>query len=293
MLLLYHLLDYGYWIYYAKIPGIPFRLTLTTIFCLLFTWGVLLLTRRFNFSWKVKGLIACSLLMLILVIGNWLWPTSLWRYNDRFRHSILTTLTDKNFKHELRMYRALDEFRFEDVVKEMPQEGEEAPTNLMVLYKNIDLMHTGQMDKMFETGNCGIKPEVSDSLHIRISLLGAPLIYYMFGQINYSYRWAMENSVQYGLSFRSLKMMIRTALFNQEFEVAAKYIAMLKSSTAQTRSAYASVVTLTKPIKSKDTGHAPLLGQYSLGPIDTCQYASNLMVVVSKATEGTKSYRGF
>ncbi len=231
MLLLYHLLDYGYWIYYAKIPGIPFRLTLTTIFCLLFTWGVLLLTRRFNFSWKVKGLIVCSLLMLILVIGNWLWPTSLWRYNDRFRHSILTTLTDKNFKHELRMYRALDEFRFEDVVKEMPQEGEEAPTNLMVLYKNIALMHTGQMDKMFETGNCGIKPEVNDSLHIRISLLGAPLIYYMFGQINYSYRWAMENSVQYGLSFRSLKMMIRTALFNQEFEVAAKYIAMLKNST--------------------------------------------------------------
>ena len=230
-ILLYHLLDYGYWIYYAKAPGFPFQPTFLALFCLLFTWGVMLLTRKFNISWKLKGLITVCLLVAVIYVSNWLWPSSLWHYNYQFRHSILTTLTDKNFKHELRMYRALDEFRFEDVFKEMPQEGENAPTNLMVLYKNIALMHTGQMDKMFETNNCGIKPELSDSLHIRTSLLGAPLIYYMFGQMNYSYRWAMENSVQYGLSFRSLKMMTRTAIFNQEFEVAAKYIALLKNST--------------------------------------------------------------
>ena len=230
-ILLYHLLDYGYWIYYAKAPGFPFQPTFLVLFSLLFTWGVMYLTRNLNISWRIKGLICVCLLAAVIYVSNLLWPSSLWHYNYSFRHSILTTLTDKNFKHELRMYRALDEFRFEDVFKEMPADKEPAPTNLMVLYKNIALMHTGQMDKLFETGNCGVKPEINDSLKIRTSLLGAPLIYYMYGQINYAYRWAMENSVQYGLSFRSLKMMTRCALFNHEFEVASKYIALLKSTT--------------------------------------------------------------
>ncbi len=229
--LLYHLLDYGYWIYYAKIPGLPFQPTLLVFFCLLYTWGILSLIRNLKIRWEMKGLICVGLLGVIIYVCHLLWPSSPWHYNYAFRHSIKTTLTDSNFKHELRMYRALDEFRFEDVLKEMPTNKEQAPTNLMVLYKNIALMHTGQMDRMFETGNCGVKPDTGDSLKIRTSLLGAPLIYYMFGQMNYSYRWAMENAVQYGLSFRNLKMMTRTAIFNKEFEVAAKYIAMLKTST--------------------------------------------------------------
>ncbi len=229
-ILLYHLLDYGYWIYYAKLPGLPFQPTLLVLSCLLFIGAVMLLTRRLKISWKWKGLIAVGLLGVILYGSNLLWPSSVWHYNYSFRHSIQTTF-DKNFRHELRMYRALDEFRFDEVFQEMPTDQAEMPTNLMVLYKNIALMHTGQMDKMFETGNCGIKPELNDSLHIRTSQLGAPLIYYLFGQMNYSYRWAMENSVQYGLSFRGLKMMTRTAIFNKEFEVAAKYLTMLKTST--------------------------------------------------------------
>ena len=232
VLLLYHLLDYGYWIYYAKAPAFPFVPTIMVIFCLLFVWGGMSITRKWNVDFRLKGLFIIGVLAVIIVINDWLYPSTPWHFNYNFRKSIKTTLTDKNFKHELKMYRALDEFRFEDVLKEMPTDQEATPTNLMVLYKNIALMHTGQMDKMFETNNCGINPNnPSDSLKIRTSLLGAPLIYYMFGQMNYSYRWAMENSVQYGLSFRSLKMMTRTALFNQEFEVAAKYIAMLKSST--------------------------------------------------------------
>lgn len=229
-ILLYHLLDYGYWIYYAKIPGLPFQPTLLVLICILFTWGVQLLTRPLKVRWDTKRGIACGLLLLLLAISHWLWPTSAWHYNYRFCHSIKTTLFDKNFKHELRMYRALDEFRFDDVLGEMPKDGEDSPTNLMVLYKNIALMHTGQIDKMFETGNCGIKPQPNDSLQIRTSQLGGPLVYYMFGQMNYSNRWAIENSVKYGLSFRNLKMMARTALFNQEFEAAAKYLAMLKNS---------------------------------------------------------------
>ena len=235
-LLLYHLLDYGYWIYYAKTPGLPFQPTLMWLFCLLLVWGVMLITHRFAITWRAKGFIACCLICTILAIGQWLWPSSPWHYNYRFRHSILTTLTDKNFRHELRMYRALNEFRYDDVLKEMPADNETPPTNLMVLYKNIALMHTGRLTDLFKTNNCGINPFITDSTlssRIHISQLGAPLIYYQFGQINFAHRWAMENSVTYGLSFRNLRTMALCSIFNQEFDLAAKYLSLLKASTFQ------------------------------------------------------------
>ena len=232
-ILLYHLLDYGYWIYYAKTPGLPFLHTILVLACLLYTWGILYLTRNLKINWQMKGLICVGLLVAIIYVCNFLWSSSPWHYNYGFRHSIKTTLTDSNFKHELRMYRALDEFRYDDVLKEMPTDNETPPTNLMVLYKNIALMHTGRLTDLFKTNNCGINPFAADSTlssRIHISQLGAPLIYYQFGQINFAYRWAMENSVTYGLSFRNLKIMALCSIFNQEFDVAAKYLLLLKTS---------------------------------------------------------------
>ena len=230
--LLYDLLSYGYWIYYAKAPGFPFVPTFLALFALLYTWGIIYLTRNLHISWRLKGLIAIGPLAIILYISHLLWPTS-WHLNYHSKNSILTTLTDKNFRHELRMYRALDEFRYDDVLKEMPANNETPPTNLMVLYKNIALLHTGRLTDLFKTNNCGINPFVTDSTlssRIRITQLGAPLIYYQFEQFNFAYRRAMENSVTYGQSFRNLKIMALCSVFNQEFDLAAKYLQMLKTS---------------------------------------------------------------
>ena len=46
---------------------------------------------------------------------------------------------------------------------EMPADNETPPTNLMVLYKNIALMHTGRLTDLFKTNNCGINPFITDS----------------------------------------------------------------------------------------------------------------------------------
>lgn len=226
--LLLQILDYGYWVYYTKTAGWAFS---HTLFLLLIVScaaalkvGVDNLT---NIKSKTMRLVVpwlCHGVAAIVVIGI-LGP---WRINDH-KSELSITLGDKNFKREMRMYRALDEWRFDDVLQNLPTNGD-SPTNLMVLYKNIALMHTGRMSEMFVDNNCGIKPDTGDSLQIRTSLLGAPLVYYLFGQMNYANRWAMENAVQYGLSFRSLKMMVRCAIFNQEYDVAAKYLTLLKSS---------------------------------------------------------------
>lgn len=259
LLLMLNVLDYGYWIYYAKTPGFAFGptlLTLTTCLIACAARGLIMLAKT---KWASKPL-ASVCFIVIGVAASTLLGT--WRLNNH-TCSIGTTLFDKNFRHEMSMYHALDEWRFDDVIEESKDSGEK-PTNLMVMYKNIALMHTGRLTEMFETNNCGIKPDTHDSPKIRTTRLGATLIYYMYGQLNFSYRWAMENAVQYGQSFRSLKMMARCAIMNGEYDVAAKYLTLLKSTMfykewAQER--LDMLLNSTQLIQSKEYASlAPLMG---------------------------------
>lgn len=225
LLLLLNVLDYGYWIYYAKTPGFVFGPTLMVLATCAIACASRAIILKAKMKWANRHTASACLIIAgaaaSLLIGSW-------RLNNH-SCSITTTLFDKNFRHEMSMYRALDEWRFDDVIEESKGYGDE-PTNLMVMYKNIALLHTGRLAEMFEINNCGIKPDTHDAPKIRTSRLGAALVYYMYGKFNYSYRWAMENAVQYGQSFRSLRMMARCAIMNGEYDVAAKYLTLLKSS---------------------------------------------------------------
>lgn len=223
--LMLNIIDYGYWIYYAKTPGFAFCPTL-----LVFVAVIIACVLRASLIWaKMKNARSTALAACLALIGITASTfVGQWNLNNH-TCSIRTTLFDSNFRHEMSMYRALDELRFEDAVKESESYGEQ-PTNLMVMYKNIALMHTGRLTEMFKNTNIGIRPNTQSSPKVRTSRLGAPLIYYMYGQFNFSYRWAMENAVQYGLSFSSVKMMARCAIMNGERDVAAKYLAILGTS---------------------------------------------------------------
>jgi hypothetical protein len=54
--------------------------------------------------------------------------------------------------------------------------------------------------------------------------------YYSIGMINESHRWAFENMVMKGLSPEGLKMLIKTELINANYEVASRYIRILKKT---------------------------------------------------------------
>lgn len=228
--LLFNLLDYGYWIYYAKTPGFAFLPTLLCLAFLLCTFLILLLLKRISLDKHIEK--AMPFIVCIIIAGLCLTvfykPQQVSFFNNH-QCSVHITLGDDNFRHELKMYRALDEGRYNDIIEEMQQCSDE-PTNLMVLFKNIALMHTDRLTDMFKINNCGVQPQSGDSLQVHISVLAAPLVYYQFGQINYAYRWAMENAVEYGLSVRNLKMMARAAIFNQDFDVAMKYLTLLKAT---------------------------------------------------------------
>lgn len=136
---------------------------------------------------------------------------------------------DRQFARELSMKRALAELRYNDVIQQFTQDksGDE-PTTLMVLYKNIALMHTGRLTEMFSTGNCGTMPTSADTTSIN-RMAGAE-IYYQLGEYNYAYRLSIEYAVKYGLTVARVKMLARCAIMNLEMDLAYKYLTLLRRS---------------------------------------------------------------
>lgn len=140
-----------------------------------------------------------------------------------------TNVYDECFHSELRMSRAMDESRWQDVVDEFARHNT-APTLQMVMMKNTALLHLGLLgERMYELGNCGRLPD-SGELDVRMTVTAGPMLYYQNGLINFAYRWAVENEVERGLSVGLLKMLARCAVWNEENELAVKYITMLKST---------------------------------------------------------------
>jgi len=243
LFLLFNILDYGYWIYYTKTTGFVFTNTLSFFIITLIVFII------FEIIYKVKTLKAQwitiafpSLTYIIVAVAFQCFTSSIKLFDHK--SEIATTLTDKNFRHELSMYIALDEGDYEKVIDEA-KGIDQPPTNLMVLFKNIALMHTDRLTEMFLVDNCGTTPAHTDSLYsstaiplgrdrgnlnIRTIVLAGPQVYYQFGQINFAYRWAVENNVKHGVSFRNLKFLTKCAIINQEYEVATKYINILKAS---------------------------------------------------------------
>ena len=136
---------------------------------------------------------------------------------------------EPNFHAELRMQKAIEDGNWEEVITEAKVANK--PTNLMVMYKNIALMHSGKLTDMFKINNCGGQPKTGDSLDIRLAHIDGSMVYYQFGQINYAYRWALENNVKYGMKVKNLKMLVQCAIMNQEFDLADKYMAILRATT--------------------------------------------------------------
>ncbi len=210
-------ISHGYHVFYLKSEGVAFVPTLYTlgVALLLLLLRVLLLRKMRSLNVSLPKYVAIAFFLLA-----WAALVAVVFHYD---------YSDENYHHDLRMASSMDECRWDDVLTEFEQK-DGRPTNLMVIYKNIALQHTGRITDMFTLDNCCGQPYVSDSLTVHISQLAAPMIYYQVGLFNFAYRWAMENSVQYGLSVANLKMMARCAIWNGELELADKYLNLLRTT---------------------------------------------------------------
>lgn len=137
-----------------------------------------------------------------------------------------------NYHAELRMYRATEEQEWDKVLDEMGNIPGNA-SRQMVLMKNIALMNKGEMGtRMFKYNNMGEPPTNGfDTLAVHMVQTAAPLIYYYHGKTNFTVRWCIENSVEFGYNFDNLKMLARCALIGGEMDAAKKYLDILSTST--------------------------------------------------------------
>lgn len=136
-----------------------------------------------------------------------------------------------NYHAEMRMYRAADECDWDKVLDEMSDLPGDASRE-MVMLKNIALLNKGEMgEKMYKYNNMGEQPKNDfDTLRVHMVQAGGELIYYYHGKTNFSLRWGIENSVEYGYCFYRLKNMARCALVNGEMDLAKKYLNILSTS---------------------------------------------------------------
>lgn len=185
-----------------------------------FTPILFVFTRKRGEKEEIKGTESYALILTIAAV---------------FGASIYTTdkvnFDNYNYHAEMRMYRAIEEQRWNDALYEMSNLPGDA-TREMVLFKNIALFNTGNLGtSLFHYNNMSEQPYVYDSLKVHMVQTGAPLIYYNHAKVNFSYRWCMENSVEDGFKIQDLKLLTLSSIISEEWDVAKKYIDILKLTT--------------------------------------------------------------
>jgi hypothetical protein len=104
--------------------------------------------------------------------------------------------------------------------------------SMTIFLNNIALCETGKLnDLLFHF------PQNPDghTLFLKWEMVGEILrrggyFYYTIGMINEAHRWAFENMVMKGHTPEGLKMLIKTELINGNYQMAAKYVAILKKT---------------------------------------------------------------
>lgn len=136
---------------------------------------------------------------------------------------------DVNFHKEIRMNDAVEQQQWERVLTIMLEPNPIPPTRLMVMYKNLALFRLGRAgDELFHYPE-GSTPQFAP-WPIHLSQVGGPTIYYHYGKENYCYRWCMESSVEFGWNIENLTKMVKASLLNHDWEVARKYLNLLKKT---------------------------------------------------------------
>ncbi len=128
---------------------------------------------------------------------------------------------DANFRAEIEMSEAMENNDWRGVLR-IRKQVEEEPTRMVVILTNLALQKLNLAgDRMFKFRN---GDRFYDTPITMSSMLinGVP-IYYEYGKVNYSYRWAMETSVSYSWYVENIQYMVKVAIINKEYALAKKY----------------------------------------------------------------------
>ncbi|MBR6197941.1 MAG: hypothetical protein IKQ72_10130 [Bacteroidaceae bacterium] len=179
-----------------------------------------LVSKKENAGTDIKGKEAYALLASIVIV-----------FCASYYAADKANIDDYNYHAEMRMYRGIEEQRWNDVLTEMGNIPGDA-TREMVLFKNIALLNTGKLGSaLFRYNNMSAEIYKYDSLEVHMVQTAAPLIYYNHAKTNFAYRWCIENSVEFGYNISNLQNLTRCSIIAGEWDVAKKYLDILKTTT--------------------------------------------------------------
>lgn len=130
---------------------------------------------------------------------------------------------DRNFHIELAMEQAIEKNDWKKTLRYAAKSEE--PTRIIVMYRNIALLYTGQLcNRMFSFPNSG--PRINTPGQISQTEVCAPLVFFYNGLINYSTRWAWEMSMMFQRTVERYKYQAKVALFTgqENPELIGKYL---------------------------------------------------------------------
>ena len=199
-------------------PVRDYRLEAPLVWLICSSLLIPLLGKKKGESFGPKGLVISQLLMLVLAFGAYK------VVSDR-------NFTDSNYHAEIKMLRAVDEQRWDDVLSEF-RVARGNPSRMMVMYRDIALLNKGELLSRYQYNNRPANPTVmSDSIVVRLCDTTGDFLYYNFGETCFGIRRAIERCMHYGFSYYTLRVLARCALINGEYDNVRKYLRLLEHST--------------------------------------------------------------
>lgn len=107
---------------------------------------------------------------------------------------------------------------------------DEPPTRAINLLTHAALTHIGEAGDRLFTYQMSDTEYKSPYAGLALRLSMAHTLDYYFGRVNDSYRWNMENMVEYGYKNEYLRYMAKCALLNGEYKLAMRYLRMLSET---------------------------------------------------------------
>ena len=137
--------------------------------------------------------------------------------------------SDVNFHKEVRMALAIEQQDWEGVLRIARESASVEPTRLVVMNKNLALFRLGRAgNEICHYANEGALPNAP--WLARISQVGGRQLFYQYGRTNGCYRWCMEDGVERGWSVETLQLMTKASILMKDYEVARKYLNILKKT---------------------------------------------------------------
>ena len=132
---------------------------------------------------------------------------------------------DTNFRIENKQNNAMWNCKWRDVAEYA--RGTDKPTRQIVINKNIALFKLGVAGNEMFSYPDGSK-DIIAPMPVHLTQTGGKMVYFHYGKFNFSYRWCMEDAVEYGWKIEYLKHAVRSMLLSGEYRLAQRYIDILK-----------------------------------------------------------------